>query len=160
MAAYVDASTRSTNACVLASGELSAAQGACPDGTTPGPIYGPGLYKSASAIGVGADLTITLDAKGNADAVFIFQTDSAITTGTNSKVILAGNAKAKNVFWVAGTAATLGVSSHFKGTVITNSEAVSVLNGIAGTPTLVEGRLFSSGAAVGVGAFATVTVPQ
>lgn len=157
--AYVDASTRATNACAV-SGELSTAQGACAgNGTTPGPVYAPGLYRSATAIGVGGGSTITLDAGGNADAVFIFQTDAAITTGTSSTVVLAGLAQAKNVWWVAGSAATLGVSSDFKGTVIANSAAVTVLGGTSGDRTLVEGRLFSSGAAADVGTFATVTVP-
>jgi hypothetical protein len=158
-AAYVDASTRSTNACAIVDGELSHAQADCA-GVTNGPTYAPGLYRTADPIGVGATFTITLDAKGNADAVFIFQTDSAITTGSNSIVLLANGAQAKNVWWIAGSAATLGVSSHFKGTVIANGAAVQVLGGTALDPTLVEGRLFSSAAAVGVDTFATVTVPQ
>jgi hypothetical protein len=156
--AYVDASTRATNACAIVDGELSHAQAACA-GVTNGPIYVPGLYRTANPIGVGSTFTITLDAKGNPDAVFIFQTGSAITTGTNSNVILAGGALAKNVWWIAGSAATLGVSSHFKGTVIANGAGVQALGGTALDPTLVEGRLFSSAASVGVDAFATVTLP-
>lgn len=157
--AYVDAANRATNACAIVDGELSHAQAACA-GVTNGPTYVPGLYRTASPIGIGATFTITLDAKGNPNAVFIFQTDSAITTGTNSIVLLANGAQAKNVWWMAGTAATLGVSSHFKGTIIANGAAVQVLGGTALDPTLVEGRLFSSSAAAGVDAFATVTVPQ
>jgi len=64
------------------------------------------------------------------------------------------------VWWIAGSAATLGVSSTFKGTVLANSAAVTVLGGTALQPTLVEGRLFSSGAAAEVDTFATVTVPM
>jgi len=157
--AYTDAANRATNACTLVDGELSHAQAAC-GGVTSGPTYAPGLYRTANPIGVGATFTITLDAGGNADAVFIFQTDAAITTGSNSKVVLAGGALAKNVWWMAGTAATLGVSSTFKGTVIANGAGVQVLGGTVLDPTLVEGRMFSSSAAVGVDAFATVTVPQ
>ena len=122
--------------------------------------FKPGIYVSGVPIGIGSGATITLDAGGNADAVFIFQTDVAITTGTNSRVVLAGNAKAKNVWWIAGSAATLGVSSTFKGTVLANSAAVTALGGTTLEPTLVEGRLFSSGAAIEVDTFATVTVPQ
>ncbi len=161
-AAYVDASTRATSACPV-SGDLSTAQAACVgySPSTPGPTYGPGLYRTATAITLSG--TMTLDAGGNPDAVFIFQTDTAITTGSNSVVVLANGAKAKNVWWIAGSAATLGVSSTFKGTIIANGAAISVLNGtggVGGVPTLVEGRLFSHAAAVGVAAFATVTVPQ
>ncbi|MDP3701121.1 MAG: ice-binding family protein [Hylemonella sp.] len=158
-AAYVDAANRSTNACTIVDGELANAQAACA-GVTNGPIYAPGLYRTASPIGVGATFTITLDAGGNPDAVFIFQTNSAITTGTDSRVVLAGGAQAKNVWWMAGSAATLGERSIFKGTVIANGAAVQVLVGTALAPTLVEGRLFSSSAGVGLDSFARVTVPQ
>lgn len=160
-AAYAEASTRATNACTLSSpADISAAQAVCVgfSPATPGPTYGPGLYRAASPIGFTG--TITLDAGGNPDAVFIFQTNSALTTATNSTVVLAGGAKAKNVWWIVGSAATLGVTSTFKGTVIANGAAISVLNGTVGVRTLVEGRLFSSSAAVGVAQFATVTVPQ
>ena len=161
-AAYIDAAGRSTNACAIVDGELSHAQAAC-GGVTNGPTYAPGLYRTASPIGVGAGFTITLDAQNNPDAVFIFETGAALTTGTNSTVVLANGAQAKNVWWVAGSAATLGVSSTFKGNVIANGAAITVLNGTGGAggvPTLVEGRLFSSSAAVEVDQFATVTVPQ
>ncbi|HEY4485416.1 MAG TPA: ice-binding family protein [Nitrospiria bacterium] len=157
--AYLDASTRTTNACTIADGELSSAQGDC-SGFTPGPVYRAGLYRTANPIGIGDTFTITLDARGNPNAVFIFQTDAAITTGSNSTVVLANGAKAKNVWWIAGSAATLGVSSIFKGTVIANGAAVSVLGGTITEPTLVTGRLFSSSAAADLGQYATVTVPQ
>ena len=158
-AAYDDAATRTLNACPI-TGDLSAAQAACVGYTpsTPGPIYGPGLYRTTAAMTLSGD--ITLDAGGNADAVFIFQTDLALTTATNSRVLLAGNAQARNVWWMAGSAATLGVSSQFKGTVIANGAAVSVLGGTALNPTAVEGRLFSHAAAADLAAFSTVTVPQ
>jgi hypothetical protein len=129
-------------------------------GAGPTNTFKPGLYTAGVAIGIGVGGTITLDAAGNADAVFIFQTDSALTTGTNSRVVLANGALARNVWWIVGSAATLGVSSTFKGTVLANSAAVVVLNGTALLPTLVEGRLFSSGAAAEVDSFATVTVPM
>ncbi|GAB3490630.1 hypothetical protein GCM10027399_07880 [Curvibacter fontanus] len=158
-AAYVDAANRATNACAIVDGELANAQAACA-GVTNGPVYAPGLYRTASPIGVGSNFTITLDAKGNPDAVFIFQTGAAITTGTRSAVVLAGGAQAKNVWWMAGSAATLGVSSTFKGTVIANGAAVQVLGGTSLEPTLVEGRLFSRAAGAGLDTFARVTVPQ
>lgn len=160
-AAYTEASVRDNNACPVA-GELSGAQAACAgySPATPGPIYGPGLYRSAVPIGVGDGLNITLDAGGDPDAVFIFQTNTALTTGTGSVVNLAGLAQAKNVYWVVGSAATLGVSSTFKGTVLADGAAVTVLNGVSPAPlTQVDGRLFSHSAAAQVNSFATVTVP-
>jgi len=153
-AAYTDAANRSANACAV-SGDLSNA-GACG-----GPTYAPGLYNSQTSLNVGS--AITLDAGGNPDAVFIFQMGSTLDTGTASVVSLAGGAQAKNVWWMVGTAATLGVSSTFKGTVIASgptAAAVTVKNGTLMAPTDVEGRLFSSGAAATVGGFATIHLPQ
>lgn len=158
-AAYIDAANRSTNACAIVDGELSHAQAACA-GVTNGPIYVPGLYRTANPIGVGNTFNITLNAGGNPDAVFIFQTGAALTTGTSSTVTLTGGAQAKNVWWMAGSAATLGVSSVFKGTVIANGAAVQVLGGTALNPTVVEGRLFSHAAGVVLDTFSSVTVPQ
>lgn len=167
-AAYVDASTRSTGLCTLSAfTEIAGDQGACAGytnnpgtlGPTTFPTYLPGLYNSGSTIGLGVGQTIVLDAQGDASAVFIFQAVSSITTGTGSEVILANGAQAKNVWWIAGDAATLGVSSIFKGTVVANSAAVSVLGGTLAEPTLVEGRLLSNGGAATVGTYATITVP-
>lgn len=158
-AAYVDAANRTTNACTLANSELSTAQAACA-GVTNGPVYVPGLYRSANPIGIGNTFNITLDAGGNPDAVFIFQTNAALTTGTGSTVTLTGGAQAKNVWWMVGSSATLGVSSTFRGTVIANGAAVQVLGGTALNPTMVQGRLFSHAAGVVLDTFSTVTVPQ
>ena len=77
----------------------------------------PGLYKSTSSLSiVSGDLT--LDAQGNANAVFIFQMVSTLTTTSGRAVILSGGAKASNVFWQVGTSATLGTTSAFKGTIM------------------------------------------
>ena len=171
-AAYADASTRSTHACTLSAyTEIAGPQGACIGYvTTPGsdttfntvtaPTYEPGLYTSASTIELGVNKTIYLDARGNADAVFIFQAGSAITTFNGSKIILINGALAKNVWWVAGSDATLGYSSAFRGTLITNgATGITVTGGsTSGAPTVVEGRLLSA-AAVVVGGYVTVTVP-
>lgn len=161
-AAYVDGSTRATNQCVLAApGDISAAQGACgPNFTpgTPGPVYGPGLYRTALTIGFTG--TITLDAGGDAGAVFIFQSDSAINPAVNSTVVLAGGALARNVWWIAGTATTIGLGSTFKGTVIADAGATVGVGSTALAPTTVEGRVFSRSAGITVGEFTTITVPQ
>lgn len=77
----------------------------------------PGLYKSTSSLAISSG-DLTLDAQGNANAVFIFQVASTLTTTSGRKVILSGGAKASNVFWQVGTSATLGTTSAFKGTIM------------------------------------------
>ena len=56
----------------------------------------PGTYTSGSTMLVSTPLM--LDAGGNANAVWVFQIGSSLTT--NASVSLANGAQAKNVFWV------------------------------------------------------------
>ena len=60
----------------------------------------------------------TLDAQGNANAVFIFQMASTLTVSTSRKVVLTGSASAANVFWQVGSSATLGTASAFQGNIL------------------------------------------
>jgi hypothetical protein len=77
----------------------------------------PGLYKSTSSLAISSG-DLTFDAKGNANAVFIIQIASTLTTTSGRKVILSGGALASNIFWQVGTSATFGTTSVFKGTVM------------------------------------------
>ena len=77
----------------------------------------PGLYKSTSSLAVSSG-DVTFEAKGNANAIFIIQIASTLTTTSGRKVILSGGALASNIFWQVGSSATFGTTSVFKGTVI------------------------------------------
>jgi hypothetical protein len=77
----------------------------------------PGLYMSTSSLEVSSG-DVTFDAKGNADAIFIIQIATSLTTTSGRQVILSGNAKASNIFWQVGSSATFGTTSVFKGTVM------------------------------------------
>ena len=77
----------------------------------------PGLYKSTSSLAISSG-DLTLDAKGNANAIFIIQIASSLTTSSGRKVILIGGALASNIFWQVGSSATFGTTSVFKGTVL------------------------------------------
>ena len=76
----------------------------------------PGLYKSTSTLGITG--TLTLDGLDNANAVWIFQIASGLTTSSNSSVVLAGGAQARNIFWQVGSSATLGTNSTFSGSIL------------------------------------------
>jgi hypothetical protein len=86
-------------------------------GDMSGLTFAPGLYKTSSTVMLSAG-NVTLDAQGNANAVFIFQVGSTLTTLGSTQVILAGGAQAKNVFWQVGSSATLGTNSIFMGTIM------------------------------------------
>lgn len=111
----------------------------------------PGLYKNSTSVMIAAG-NLTLDAQGDSDAVFIFQMGSTLTTLGGTKVILAGGAKATNIYWAVGTSATLGTNSVFKGTILAAS-AITTMTGAD-----IEGRLLAQGAAVALDA-SLVTVP-
>jgi hypothetical protein len=102
--AYNDAAGRTT-APVTVSGNIG------------GQTLTPGLYKSTSTLAISSG-DLTLDAQGDANAVFIFQIASALTTTSGRQVILSGGAMASNIFWQVGTSATLGTTSVFKGNIL------------------------------------------
>lgn len=102
-AAYNDAAGRTSTDIVTLSGNMG------------GLTLSPGLYKSTSSLAVSSG-DLTFDAKGNADAVFIIQVASSFTTTSGRKMILAGGAKASNIFWQVGSSATFGTTSVLKGT--------------------------------------------
>ncbi len=84
-----------------------------------GKTLAPGIYKSTSTLLVQSG-DLTLDAQGDANAVWIFQVASDFTTvgGAGGNVILTNGAQAKNVYWQVGRSATIGDYTSFKGNVL------------------------------------------
>ncbi|MGD0352445.1 MAG: ice-binding family protein [Dehalococcoidia bacterium] len=103
-------------------------------GNIGGQTLAPGLYKSTSSLAISSG-DLTLDAQGNADAVWIFQIASTLTTTSGRKVILSGGANAANIFWQVGTSATLGTTSVFQGNILADQSITmttgATLNGRA-----------------------------
>ncbi len=78
----------------------------------------PGVYCfSTSAQLTGA---LTLDALGNANALFLFKIGSTLTTASASSatVINNGGSSCNKVFWQVGSSATLGTGSTFTGDIL------------------------------------------
>jgi hypothetical protein len=104
----------------LLKGQLEAAGllgGQALPGDLSGLTFTPGLYKNSTSVMLSSG-QVTLDAQGDSDAVFIFQMGSTLTTSPGTRVVLAGGAKASNIYWSVGTSATLGVNSFFKGVIL------------------------------------------
>jgi len=99
-----------------------------------------GVYKSPSSFGITG--TLTLDARGDPDSVFIFQAVSTLITAVDSTVSLVNGAQACNVFWQVGSSATLEVGSTFVGTIL----ALTSIQ--AKTDAEVQGRLLARNASV------------
>jgi hypothetical protein len=75
-----------------------------------------GVYHSNSGtFEIVAGGTLTLDAEGDPDAVFVFQTDSSLVTFDSSRVAVINEARFCRIFWKVGSSATLGTNSTFRG---------------------------------------------
>lgn len=101
----------------------------------------PGVYASNAGT-FGLTGTLTLDAQGNPDAVFIFKSASTLITASNSRIVLMGGAQACNIFWIVGSSATLGTNSTLEGTV------VAVTSITLNTGAHVDGRVMAQNGAV------------
>jgi hypothetical protein len=124
--AYNDAAGRSSTATVSA--DLA------------GLTLTPGVYTSASSLGLSGDLT--LDAQGDPNAVFVFQAGSTLTTASGSRVLLRNGAQACNVFWQVGSSATIGTSTQFTGNILALT-SISLTTGAT-----VQGRALARNGAV------------
>lgn len=129
-----------------------------PGGTDPGAgqlgglTLPPGTYQAAlgSFLITGTDLT--LDAQGDANAVWVFQMASTLGVGAPGaprSVILINGAQAKNVFWQVGSAATINPAGGgtMVGTIIAAQGVTFSTPGIAAVTTL-NGRALSLNASV------------
>lgn len=87
-------------------------------GDLSGQTMTPGLHKWGT--GVLINENVTLDALGNADAVFIFQIAGDLTMASGKSVILSGGAQAKNIFWQVGggVGVAIGTDAHFEGNIL------------------------------------------
>ena len=107
----------------------------------------PGVYQSAPGTFAITNGNLTLDARGNPNAYWVFQMATSLTVGiagpTGARsVILINGAQAKNVFWHVGSAATINAAGGgtMVGTILApaaitfstaGNVALTVLNGRA-----------------------------
>ena len=76
----------------------------------------PGVYCFASSAQLTG--TLTLNAEGNPNALFIFKIGSTLTTAANASVTLVNGATACNVYFQVGSSATLGTGTQFAGSIL------------------------------------------
>src|ERR1051326_358647 len=144
--AYNDAAGRTVGS-ILVAGNLG------------GQTLAPGLYTSTSSLEISSG-DLTLDAQGDANAVWIFQMGSTLTTTSGRQVILTGGAQASNIFWQVGSSATLGTTSVFKGTIMALA-SITLTTGatLEGRALARTGAVTLDGNPVGLGIAADVTPP-
>jgi hypothetical protein len=133
---------------------------ALPGGPDPGAgnlaklVLAPGTYTAAAGTFEIVGGNLTLDARGDANAVWVFQMATTLTVGGSGNafpesVILVNGAQAKNVYWQVGTAATIDAAggATMVGTIISQAGAAFSTAGNTAVLTL-NGRVLSLGAVV------------
>lgn len=116
-----------------------------------GRTLAPGVYCVASSMAVTG--TVTLDGQGNANAEWVFQMGSTLTTGTSANIALIGGAQAKNVWWQVGSSATLGTGTTFRGNIVALTTITLVDNAT------MLGRALARNGAVSLGTNNSITLP-
>lgn len=133
---------------------------ALPGGPDPGAgnlanlVLVPGVYTAAAGSFMIQGGDLTLDARGDANAVWVFQMATTLTVGGPGaafpqSVILVNGAQAKNVYWQVGSAATIDAAGGgtMMGTIISQAGAAFSTVGNTAIVTL-NGRIVSLGASV------------
>ncbi len=127
-AAYDDAAGR-TGAPITVAGNLG------------GRTLAPGLYTSATTLEISTG-DLTLDADGDANAVWIFQMGTAFAMTAGCRIILVRGARAANVFWQVGSSATFGAAAVIVGNFMAD-QSITI-----GTGASLEGRALARIASV------------
>ena len=106
-AAYTDAASRiPTDYLDLGGGDIG------------GLTLEPGIYTWASTVLVPEDVTL----EGCEQDVWIFQIANSLDVSTGKSIILAGGARAENVFWQVAGAATIHANAHFEGIILSKTD--------------------------------------
>lgn len=79
-------------------------------------VLTPGVYHFDSSAQLTG--TLTLDAQGDPNAVFIFQIGSTLTTASNAVVNVINGNENTGLFWQVGSSATFGTGSLFAGNIL------------------------------------------
>ena len=116
-----------------------------------------GVYHAGKYTGGALDIptSITLDAQGNPQAIFVFVAASTVTLESGASVILANGAQAGNVYWVVGSSFTSvwnAVQSNMVGNILAHTSVT------LGGGTL-AGRALANTGAVTMSTQEVITVP-
>lgn len=116
-----------------------------------GDTLGPGVY---SIKGNGSlRNSLTLDAKGNANAIFIFNFQGTFSSTAGAKVNLVNGATPCNIFWKTEGVIALGAGTIMKGTLIAHNASINIAAGV-----FLDGRALSTAGDISVNG-TTATVP-
>src|SRR5208283_1838526 len=116
--------------------------------------YNAGNYSAGTSMDI--PTSITLDAQGNPNAVFVFKAGSTITLESGASILLVNGAQAANVVWIVGSSFTSVATSTMVGNILANT-SITLGGGI------LTGRALAVGGgngAVTISAATAITVPS
>ena len=119
--AFTDAAGRVPGVTELGAGDIG------------GMTLAPGVYKWGTGVLIPTDVT----PNGPATGVWIFQIAQDLTMASGTKIVLAGGALSKNVFWQVAGLVDLGTTAHAEGVVLTQT-SVTLRTGAS-----INGRLLA-----------------
>jgi hypothetical protein len=112
-----------------------------------GQVLPPGLYISAATSFEITGGNLTLDAQGDANAVWIFQMPASTLTLTapTCNVDLINGAQFSNIFWQIGSSATIGAGCDLEGNILANT-SITLASGATVHGRALGGAVAASGA--------------
>jgi hypothetical protein len=123
----------------------------------PVPTLGNGQVITAGAYSITTaathNATLTFDAQGNSNAVFIIQIQGAFSSNAGAVVNLINGALACNIYWKVEGAINLGAGSLMKGTFVANNALIGLGAGV-----VLQGRAMTTAGALAVNSI-TASIP-
>jgi hypothetical protein len=119
--AFTEAAGRSPSVTELGAGNIG------------GMTLASGVYKWGTGLLIPKDVTLS----GSATDVWIFQIAKSLTVSSGAKIVLAGAALPKNVFWQVSGLVSIGTTAHFEGIVLSQTSVT------LGTGASINGRLLA-----------------
>jgi hypothetical protein len=116
--------------------------------------YTPGNYSAGTSMDI--PTSITLDAQGNPNAMFIFYAGSTLTLHSGQSVLLINGAQAENVIWLVGTSFTSVATSTMNGNILA---LISITLGGGGLNGRALAGLGGSSGAITIAAATNMSVP-
>ena len=100
-------------------------------------VLGPNVYTTTGIASIGGILT--LDGGGDPLSIFIFKINGTLTTTAGTSIVLIGDARPENIYWVCQGNISIGASNELVGRFIANNSTVAV-----GSSLSMNGGLYST----------------
>jgi len=101
----------------------------------------PGIYAAPAGQALAITVGLVLDGQNNPDARFIFRSDVALNIDATINVTLTNGAQSRNVYWLVGSAVTIGAGANIPGNFLVVSAATIGANAVIHGSMLCQGAL-------------------